>query len=377
MADRTTELPVVGDSNQSLINNITDDLPLWEENLFIGTIFLFDKCLPPVLIAIGLVGNLLAFLVPRRPKYYKQSTCVYMRALTFFDSFTLIFYILQRYLLHMFPDQFWSMGSFFCKEFIFIAYFALSTSHWAIVLMTIDRFIAVRFPLRSATLCTTNRAKTYIVVMTLMFAAFHFQHFWRKDDVTGNVLKYKCPYDYEVIKPEYEIIYQHLFVNIVMVGPLLIVFVLNIWIVVTVRNSHRKQREMGMRQGQNGRRFGTDKQITFMLLLVSWVFTLTVIPFTLDHFVWDVGLDVDATTTSKRMLLLRAMLYEVAMNVLAINPACNFYMYCLGCKKFRMNLKQLFLCRKRRSSARHYTVNGLDMAETASALDSNFTLNAH
>ena len=339
---------LISDSyNNNTTHSATVDFTPWEKQVLRTVITFFNEYLPPVLITIGIIGNVLAFVVLKNPKFRKQSTCVYMRALACFDSYTLIVHTLQRYLLQMFPDPFWSLGDFFCKEYLFLGYLAWTISHWTIVLMTIDRFIAVRFPLQSSAICTTSRAKILIIVMTVTFITFHLQQFWRVVDDEGAVLKFKCPYDYRVIAQEYEIVFQHLFVTITLVIPIVCVFVFNVLIVYTVRASHKKHQELGIKQSTNTkqRRVGTDDQITVMLLLVSWVFTLTLTPFTLDHFIFDFGLSISANSSS-RLALIRMMTYETSVNLQAINPCCNFFMYCLGCQKFRLVLRSLFNLRR-------------------------------
>jgi hypothetical protein len=62
------------------------EIPDYEIAIFRLSLLLINKVLPPAVIGVGLVGNILAFLVLRQPQYAKQTTCFYMRTLAIFDT---------------------------------------------------------------------------------------------------------------------------------------------------------------------------------------------------------------------------------------------------------------------------------------------------
>ncbi|XP_064637017.1 FMRFamide peptide receptor frpr-18-like [Lineus longissimus] len=346
--DNTTAiLDQDGGTNSPFSVNITESgISPEHQKLFDEIIFATNMIVPPIIISIGIIGNILSFLVLRKKKYAKQSTCVYMRALTFFDSFTLLVYAFQRYLLKLTPDTFWANGDAFCKEFIFVAYLSMSNSHWTLVMMTVDRFIAVRFPLKSVTTCTPRRSKKCILVMAVVATLFNTQQFLRIANPHANVLKFKCPFDYTIVSPAYELIFQHILSYLVFYTPLFSLLILNVLIVYSVTKRGKKSKKLGISDAVRGdslRRFRRcqDRQITVMLLLVTWVFTIAVTPFTLDHLFWDVIMP-HLEDTDPFLRELRHVLYEIALTCIIINPAINFYLYCLGCHKFRNDLKSLF-----------------------------------
>jgi hypothetical protein len=365
--DTTAILDRDGGTIGAILVNVTkNEISPENQKVFDDVIYVTNKIVPPIIITIGIIGNILSFLVLRKRKYAKQSTCVYMRALTFFDSFTLLLYSFQRYLLKLSPDVFWKNGNFFCKEFIFVAYLSMCNSHWTLVFMTVDRFIAVGFPLKSAALCSPRRSKKCIVALAGVSFLFNAQQFLRIANPEANILKFKCPFDYAIVTPAYELIFQHMLTYLVFYTPLFSLLVLNILIVYNVTKSGKKK--LGIAdaiRGDSLRRFrrGQDRQITVMLLLVTWVFTIAVTPFTLDHLFWDVIMP-HLEVQDPFLRELRHVLYEIAMTCITINPAINFYLYCLGCHKFRVDLKSIFRfksCRKKDSDLEKNSMSqGLD-----------------
>jgi hypothetical protein len=333
-------------TSDAMLENVTEnDISPEYKKLFDDIIFVTDKIIPPFIITIGLVGNILSFVVLRKTKYTKQSTCVYLRALTLIDSILLLVYSLQRYLLRLFPDVFWANGDIFCKEFIFVAYGSLSNCHWTLVFMTVDRFIAVAFPIKCATLCSTSRSKKCLASMTIITLLFHLQQFLRKADPEGNVLIGKCPFDYAIVTPAYELIFQDIFVILVFYIPLFSLIILNALIIYNVRKRGKETDRLCLSASTQSDSFsrhrrGQERQITVMLLLVTTVFTIAVTPFTLDHLVWGVFKPHLENDPYHREL--RHVLYEIALTCVMINPAINFYLYCLGCHKFRDDLKSIF-----------------------------------
>jgi hypothetical protein len=70
------------------------------ERIFSATLFTIIIILPPTVIILGLVGNILVFVVFRQPQYAKKTTCLYMRVLAIFDSASLLSRVTIRTLIN-------------------------------------------------------------------------------------------------------------------------------------------------------------------------------------------------------------------------------------------------------------------------------------
>ena len=92
----------------------------------------------PVLVPIGLVGNILSFLVMIKPNNRKMSTCIYMAAISINDNIMMLvclhYYLVSAVQIH-------SWYSFECKFLAFEALFALQNGIFLVVTMTIDSIL--------------------------------------------------------------------------------------------------------------------------------------------------------------------------------------------------------------------------------------------
>ena len=88
-----------------------------------------------------------------------------------------------------------------------------------------------------------------------------------------------------------------------------------------------------------------NSQVTVRLLMATSIFFVTNIP-------WSLWETVDPGGHSP----VRELVYNVINALLYMNPALNFYVYTLGCSRFRHDVTALFRCRKQ--PTRENTTNG-------------------
>ncbi len=107
----------------------------------------------PVIVLIGMVGNCLSLVVMKSKTLRHKSYSDYLCALAVFDTITLIIRLVKT------VDEYYSVkldtfglfqkfndGS--CKVFDFLEHVSYLMSSWLVVLMAIERLIAVRFPFK-------------------------------------------------------------------------------------------------------------------------------------------------------------------------------------------------------------------------------------
>ena len=126
----------------------------------------------PILVPIGLVGNTLSFLVMIKPNNRKMSTCIYMAAISINDNVMMLCAAeswlateLKAYKRH--PIQ--------CKLISFLGLAVLQNSTFQILLMTLDKYTAIKWPHRAA---TYKRAKATVVVVFICVAIYNVPHFF-------------------------------------------------------------------------------------------------------------------------------------------------------------------------------------------------------
>ena len=119
----------------------------------------------PFLVLLGSIGNIISVYVFYVSKLRMHSTSLYLSVLAISDSVFLL-QLLPPWLNAMqITNLFHRPG--FCQVFVYSTYASCCCSAWLVVAFTIERFVAVLYPLRRSRMCTVARAKTVIGVLVL------------------------------------------------------------------------------------------------------------------------------------------------------------------------------------------------------------------
>lgn len=123
-----------------------------------------------IIIIFGMVGNTLSFLVFTRTHLKLRSSSYYLAALALADLGFLLT-LLVVWLNHVGVDLFNRQG--FCQALVYSSSVCSCLSVWLTVAFTIERLIAVQYPLQRPYMCTVRRAKIIISVLTLTTLTCH------------------------------------------------------------------------------------------------------------------------------------------------------------------------------------------------------------
>ena len=150
-------------------------------------------CLPLVILPISLLSNCLSFFALRTRYMRGTSTAFFMLVLSVLDPLVLITKNLVYFPLFIAPN------AITCKMLYFLIYVLGYTNVWILVIMTVDKFLAVWFPLKVAYFCTITRAKSICLLLLLLTSIISFHHFWTVDSLRypQNLEQRYCSYDIE------------------------------------------------------------------------------------------------------------------------------------------------------------------------------------
>jgi neuropeptide Y receptor type 1 len=116
--------------------------------------------------------------------------------------------------------------------------------------------------------------------------------------------------------------------------PFFIVLILNILIIREIV----KNREVRKQLCQSNTAAGTrDQHLTIMLLVVSCLFLVCSLPYAVDR-IW---VAIKPREDDGYWRKTRVLLFSLCEKSLYINPAINFYIYCLSSQKFRQDLRDM------------------------------------
>lgn len=233
-------------------------------------------------------------------------------------------------------------------------YTASDVAIWILVLFTVDRFLAVCFPLSKRYIINKPMRASLLCCAVFIFAfAKNFHVFWTRGPEYRNnsCLDKHCgrPHPYYVFE---EFVRPWVAFVTISVLPFLIILVSNILIIRTLLRARYRQKHtvlsssrMTMRQHSGGSklvggtRSGKFTQTTLMCLSASLAFLVCVTPsivLTVGRFRWS------EPPHRKAYYMSRAVTHQLA----CLNHAVNFFLYCLSGQRFRSELIAMLQCKE-------------------------------
>ncbi|XP_055704123.1 pyrokinin-1 receptor isoform X2 [Phlebotomus papatasi] len=321
----------------------------------------------PILVFTGSIGNMLSILVFCKTKLRKLSSSYYLAALGVSDTLFLVGLFISWL---NFVDVNLTNRNFFCQSFIYLSGLCSFLSVWFVVAFTVERFIAVLYPLKRQTMCTVKRAKIVLCGLTVLgcihsapFILFSSPQF--SERLNATICDVREEYK------EHMTIFNYIDTIIVFVVPFTAIVILNsftgftVWKVAGVRRSMTIQKRQGSsslhdfrkthpnhqhcthpnghnsvnlslhQQRSTKQRVANSSQIkvTKMLLMVSTVFVCLNLP----SYAMRVRAYIE-TQPTKTTLVIQYYCWLFFIT----NFGINFALYCVSGQNFRKALVGMF-----------------------------------
>ena len=237
--------------------------------------------------------------------------------------------------------QIHNWNSIECRISGFIALFALQNCTFLIVAMTVDKYIAIKWPHKAATYSTPRRAKLIVVTLYVCVCIYNIPHFFLSSVNFGRCLNFGIR---SIITSVYS--WMSFVVNAEI--PFTMLIHMNYVIVKVVRDSRKlfdsndAYTGQGIDQGMEARQKtmkNAENQLTIMLLLVTTLFLILLCP-TYFRFIYLVFPKRDTPLDYAKSVLIHIITAELYIT----NSGINFFLYCLSGKKFRDDLKETMSC---------------------------------
>ncbi|XP_015594959.1 thyrotropin-releasing hormone receptor [Cephus cinctus] len=196
----------------------------------------FHQYYIPFIILIGLVGNLLSCIVFLNTHLKMRSSSYYLAALATAD----FGFLVSLLLVWLNSTVGWKVFNKdgWCETLVYVSAVCSSLSVWLIVAFTVERFIAVQYPLHRPHMCTITRAKAIVLVLVVLAMASHSYSF-----VTAGVIKNQDGYEMCDLRIEY--LETMRIISIIdsiasLVAPLVLIIVMNTMITRNLLRFSRK-----------------------------------------------------------------------------------------------------------------------------------------
>ena len=332
-------LPFSGNDTTNIVvyssDNSMDTYDVVQSNFYRELSHQLMLYVSPCILIVGTIGNILTIIIMRKLGSRDASSTLYYMVLAIVDLLILYLGIFRYWLRELQGTDMRTLSVETCKLHTFLIHVFIGFSSWILVSLTIQRLVAVSFPLQVAILYTTRRIVIGLIITIVVLIFINLHLFWSLHFKDG-ICKYAT--GWEVWEDTWQwidmAIYCFLPFTILLLSYLMIIKQL-------VHLNGQRNRSFRIRQ-----RNGIAKN-TPMFLAVTFTFLILTSPIGIVqigyyHFFPDEG-----KLTQSRYILTFAI-----VNLLYyLNNASNFFLYCLSGRKFRKALLSLIKTKREQLSS--------------------------
>ena len=279
----------------------------------------------PVVMAIGLLGNVCSLAVTTREQFRKRSSYYYLSVLAVADTAVLLFVGAACLILMATNGREMLFPGVYCTLMYFLYHQSTHMASWLLVAITVDRYIHIHYPLLRGTVCTERRAQQVCVIIAMLSVLVNLHYFGTAILVETEGLKYCAArpgaerFVYEIWPTIDALLYAYL--------PSFSITIMN---VLTIRELWRTRM---LPSNQYGEVIIKARRTTIMLVNMTSLFVIST---------------VFGNTTMIFLYSLEEVIIKPAVAacdlIIYTNHACNFYIYYTFAKAIRVELKRLIGC---------------------------------
>ncbi|KAK5642945.1 hypothetical protein RI129_009112 [Pyrocoelia pectoralis] len=322
----------------------------------------------PVLVYLGTIGNGISMMVFFKTKLRKLSSSYYLATLAISDSiFLMSLFVVWLNMVEI--DLFNQHGV--CQLMVYLTGACSFLSVWLVLAFTVERFIAVRYPLLRQSVCTVSRAKTVILVLVVlsMFIFSPLLLFARVQVVPQKTMEL-CTIDSNFENSA--TIFNIIDTVVTFIIPVFVIIVLNTCISRTIWKLGSVRRKLTYRGALPGGITQNNKEcvkscrlkasthlsqnkITKMLLVVSTVCLCLNLPsYLMRVLTYLIELKVIQDVNIPLFLTVQ----HCCLQLFNTNFGINFVLYCISGQNFRKAVQSMF-CKRRlgRTGTTAFTVS--------------------
>ena len=279
------------------------------------------------------------------------TTSVYLRFLAVSDSLVLLIATLRQTIKYYSNIDIRELSDLGCKVHLWLAYNAIGLSCWLLCVISMDRLLAIKFPLWAKSHCTKRIALVVVIVLSIAVSLIdsHLLMFMYRDEVhiysnstnTSVLLDVACgpnPAFPNYVKFK-NTIWPILTFILYSFTPILWLITCNIFLFkqLSLRNVKKQN---SRKVDTEGRRERKDlKSLTKMLIVVCVFFIIVTVP----TCVYMIVSPYVFARTSRQDIAKKFLFSAIASVFLYSNNTFNFIIYCVSGSLFRKELHGLIL----------------------------------
>jgi hypothetical protein len=292
----------------------------------------------PMSIIIGISLNILIICVLRVSLVGKSSTRLLLTGLAMADTAVLLTNPLRQGIIRCFATDVRHLTHASCPVHYFCSYFLEHFSHWNVLLLTVERWISVTYPLRARVICTMKwtlvaLSMTSILLFTLN-AHLLFEYRLGKV-ISEDSIHFQCTYVSKSYSTFMVKVYTHLEIVLSFGIPFPGIVLFNssiLWQLFKTGMKRRKLQNLGTSSDCDAARLSS---MTHMLVAVSVAFLVLLTP----KAVWLLVYRSLTRPVDKFYWFYLAS--PISYVLYSLNHGTNFILYCISGRQFREAFYQM------------------------------------
>ncbi|XP_069114832.1 uncharacterized protein [Argopecten irradians] len=295
----------------------------------------------PTMLVFGLFGNTLTIIIMTSRRYAHLTSRLLLIALACSDMLLLLTQPFNKiFFIWMTGLDLRALSDIGCKIYFFLFRSSKMTSSWFVVLLCVERFIAVWFPFRAKIICTQRNTLLSIGLVYVVIGTYN--SVWAR---WSSIVNGRChPDGYNASDPEDKAMFGRFLIggcNLYSFIPTAIMLVLTPLIIKKLLDHRRKRKTLTRKTNKQD-----EAKVTVMLLGIVTAYVILIIPVTFLHlFSFLIGVRAFGQNPNG-FLIFR----DVTQILEQVNYAINFVLYVITSQQFRGGLSELLCCRESHNS---------------------------
>ena len=289
-----------------------------------------------IIAALGSVSNVIAFVVLVGSRRMRTSPCgLFLIMLAVADTCVLLGELLST-LTSYISGEVHTLSDIECGILWYFKYYSKAVSNFIIVCISVNRFLAVAYPIKSLNSSNTKLALQQIIAVILIAAIiFLYVPFFMQNEGCGCDinLNYKDAYFLATVVVN---------LGICDVLTSLVILILSLCTIFVIVYSRKKLQQQNFVYRPERQRKVEQYQLTGLLIVVCMTFFFLRLPYLIT---WIILYMTDAFSRSVILINARNISYCVAL----LNYAINLYIYSVCSSLFRKEFRNLCRCTRNKT----------------------------
>ncbi len=323
--------------NQTFLTTTQHDdyLSTSVKNDFIDTLITYSLLTISIL---GALGHILSLIIMLRPPFNEMPHSIICAALSGIDLAYMMLQISTASVNLLTGSDLMLQNDYCCKLSITVTLLCLHLDAFILVGLSIERIIAVFYPLKAKVIITKARIKILLLITFAFFIIFDGEMSFRRSLVenrNGEMVTRICEVTYTYGLPRrYFVMKDRITSALATVIPISIIFGNNIAILIKLARRAQDQAQLGVNTQNNA-----NARTNFMLISVLLAYVLLNAPLPI-YASTDFLRNTDFQDASVKILA------KILATLATLSMGLNFYLYFFTSALFRTALKNVFRCGK-------------------------------